>query len=62
MINLTEDEIAFLDKIEKERRQHAEAQKKYRNRKAQDDPQYREKLRIYMKNYNEKKAKQIFIN
>ena len=55
MINLTEDEIAFLDKIEKERRQHAEAQKKYRNRKAQDDPQYREKLRIYMKNYNEKK-------
>ena len=55
MINLTEDEIAFLDKIEKERRQHAEAQKKYRNRKAQDDPQYKEKLRIYMKNYNEKK-------
>ena len=57
MINLTEDEIAFIEKIDKERRQHAEAQKKYRNRKAQDDPQYREKLRAYMKNYNEKKYK-----
>jgi hypothetical protein len=41
MIKLTEDEIAFLEKIDKERKQHAEVQKKYRNRKAQDDPQYR---------------------
>ena len=55
MIKLTEDEIAFLEKIDKERKQHAEAQKKYRNRKAQDDPQYKEKLREYMKKYNEKK-------
>jgi len=52
---LTEDEIAFLEKIDKERKQHAEAQKNYRNRKAQDDPQYKEKLREYMKNYNGKK-------
>ena len=52
---LTEDEIAFLDKIDKERKQHAEAQKNYRNRKAQDDPQYKEKLREYMKTYNGKK-------
>ena len=55
MIKLTEDEIAFLEKIDKERKQHAEAQKKYRNRKAQDDPQYKEKLREYMKKYKEKK-------
>ena len=55
MIKLTEDEIEFLEKIDKERKQHAEAQKKYRNRKAQDDPQYKEKLREYMKKYNEKK-------
>jgi len=55
MINLTEDEITFLEKIDKERKQHAEAQKIYRNRKAQDDPQYKEKLREYMKKYNEKK-------
>lgn len=55
MINLTEDEIAFLEKIDKERRQHAEAQNKYRYRKSQEDPQYKEKLRTYMKNYNEKK-------
>lgn len=55
MINLTEDEIAFLEKIDKERKQHAEAQKKYRNRKAHEDPEYRQKLREYMKNYNEKK-------
>ena len=53
--NSTEDETAFVEKIDKERRQHAEAQKEYRNRKAQDDPQYREKFRTYMKNYNEKK-------
>lgn len=55
MINLTVDEIAFLDKIDKERKQHAEAQKKYRNRKAHEDPQYKEKLREYMKSYNAKK-------
>jgi hypothetical protein len=42
MIKLTEDENEFLEKIDKERKQHAEAQKKYRNRKAQDYPQYRE--------------------
>jgi hypothetical protein len=55
MIKLTEDEITFLEKIDKERKQHAEAQKKYRNRKAQNDPEYKAKLREYMKNYNEKK-------
>jgi hypothetical protein len=55
MINLTEDEIAFLEKMDKEKRQHAEAQKNYRIRKTQNDPEYREKLREYMKNYNEKK-------
>ena len=55
MIKLTEDEITFLEKIDKERKQHAEAQKKYRNRKAQNDPEYRAKLREYMKNHNEKK-------
>ena len=55
MINLTEDEIAFLEKIDKERKQHAEAQKKYRYRKAQEDPEYKQKLREYMKSYNEKK-------
>jgi len=49
MINLSVDEIAFLEKIDKERKQHAEAQKKYRNRKAHEDPQYKEKLREYMK-------------
>ncbi len=41
----TEDEITFLEKIDKERKQYAEAQKKYRNRKAQNDPEYKEKLR-----------------
>ena len=55
MINLSVDEIAFLEKIDKERKQHAEAQKKYRNRKAQEDPEYKQKLREYMKSYNEKK-------
>ncbi len=55
MIKLTEDEITFLEKIDRERKQHAEAQKTYRNRKAQNDPEYRAKLREYMKNYNEKK-------
>ena len=55
MIKLTEDEITFLEKIDKERKKHAEAQKKYRNRKAENDPEYRAKLREYMKNYNEKK-------
>ena len=55
MINLTEDEIAFLEKMDKEKRQHAEAQKNYRIRKTQNDPEYREKLREYMKNFNEMK-------
>ena len=32
MINLSVDEIAFLEKIDKERKQHAEAQKKHRNK------------------------------
>jgi hypothetical protein len=36
MINLSVDEIAFSEKIDKERKQHAEAQKKYRNKKAHD--------------------------
>ena len=52
---MTEDEITFLEKIDRERKQYAEAQKKYRNRKAQNDPEYRAKLREYMKNHNEKK-------
>ena len=55
MINLTEDELAFLERMDKEKKQHAEAQKNYRIRKTQNDPEYREKLREYMKNYNEKK-------
>ncbi len=33
MINLSVDEIAFLEKIDQERKQHAEAKKKYRNKK-----------------------------
>jgi hypothetical protein len=35
MIKLTEVELTFLEKTDKERKQHADAQKKYRNRKAQ---------------------------
>ena len=61
MINLSVDEIAFLEKIDKERKQHAEAQKKYRNRKAQEDPEYKKKLREYMKSYNEKKQNKYFL-
>ena len=34
---------------------HAKAQKNYRLRKSQKDPQYESKLNEYMKNYNEKK-------
>ena len=54
MMKLTKDELAFLDKIDKERKQHAEAQKNYRTRKSQD-PQYKEKINEYMRNYYEKK-------
>ena len=54
MMKLTEDDLAFLDKIDKERKRHAEAQKNYRTRKAQD-PQYKEKINEYMRNYYEKK-------
>ena len=61
MINLSVDEIAFLEKIDKERKQHAEVQKKYRNRKAQEDPEYKKKLREYMKSYNEKKQNKYFL-
>ena len=61
MINLSVDEIAFLEKIDKERKQHAEAQKKYRNKKAQEDPEYKKKLREYMKSYNEKKQNKYFL-
>ena len=45
---------------DKERKQHAEAQKNYRDRKAQDDPQYKEKLREYMKTYNGKAPLQLW--
>ena len=54
MSKLTADEIAFINKIEREKKLHAEAQKNYRKRKSQD-PKYKEKVNEYMKNYNEKK-------
>ena len=52
---LTSDEISFLEKIENEKKLHAKAQKNYRLRKSQNDPQYKTKLNEYMKNYNGKK-------
>ena len=52
---LTSDEIIFLEKMENEKKLHANAQKNYRLRKSQNDPQYKTKLNEYMKNYNEKK-------
>jgi hypothetical protein len=52
---LTGDEIAFLEKMENEKRLHAQAQKNYRKRKSEKDPQYKTKLNEYMKNYNNKK-------
>ena len=52
---LTSDEIAFLEKMENEKRLHAQAQKNYRKRKSEKDPQYKTKLNEYMKNYNNKK-------
>ena len=52
---LTPDEIKFLDKIETEKTLHAAAQKNYRKRRSENDPQYREKLNQYMKKYNESK-------
>ena len=55
MSKLTADEIAFINKIEREKKLHAEAQKNYRKRKSQEDPKYKEKVNEYMKNYNEKK-------
>ncbi len=53
--NLTSDEIAFLEKIDKERKVHANAQNNYRKRKLQNDPEYKTKLNAYMKKYNENK-------
>ena len=52
---LTSDEISFLEKIENEKKLQANAQKNYRLRKSQNDPQYKTKLNEYMKNYNGKK-------
>jgi hypothetical protein len=52
---LTSDEIAFLEKMENEKKLHASAQKDYRKRKLEKDPQYRAKINEYMKKYNEKK-------
>ena len=49
---LTSDEIVFLEKMENEKKLHAKAQKNYRLRKSQNDPQYKTKLNEYMKNYN----------
>ena len=40
----TSDEIAFLEKMENEKRLHAQAQKNYRKRKSEKDPQYKTKL------------------
>ena len=51
---LTSDEMVFLEKMENEKKLHAKAQKNYRLRKSQKDPQYKSKLNEYMKNYNEK--------
>lgn len=53
--NLTSDEIAFLEKIDKERKLHANAQNNYRKKKLQNDPEYKTKLNEYMKKYNENK-------
>jgi len=53
--NLTSDEIAFIEKIDKERKLHANAQNKYRKRKLQNDPEYKTKINEYMKKYNENK-------
>ena len=47
---LTPDEIKFLDRIEREKTLHAAAQKNYRKRMSENNPQYREKLNQYMKN------------
>ena len=52
---LTSDEIVFLEKMENEKKLHANAQKSYRFRKSQNDPQYKTKLNEYMKSYNAKK-------
>jgi hypothetical protein len=52
---LTSDEIAFLEKMENEKKLHASAQKNYRKRKSEKDPQYKTKLNEYMKKYNEKR-------
>ena len=52
---LTSDEIAFLEKMENEKKLHASAQKDYRKRKLEKDPQYRAKINEYMKKYNENK-------
>ena len=43
MLNLTEDDLASLEKIDKERRQHAEAPKNFRKRKTYNDREYKEK-------------------
>ena len=50
---LTSDEIIFLEKMENEKKLHANAQKNYRLRKSQNDPQYKTKLNEYMIKYNE---------
>ena len=52
---LTSDEIVFLEKMENEKKLHANAQKNYRLKKSQNDPQYKTKINEYMKNYNAKK-------
>ena len=52
---LTSDEIAFLEKMENEKKLHASAQKNYRKRKSEKDPQYKTKLNEYMKKNNEKR-------
>ncbi len=52
---LTNDEILLLEKMENEKKLDAKAQKDYRLRKSQNDPQYKTKLNEYMKKYNEKK-------
>ena len=52
---LTSDEIIFLEKMENEKKLHANAQKNYRLKKSQNDPQYKTKINEYMKNYNAKK-------
>ena len=49
---LTPEEIAFLDKINKQKQKHNEAQAKYRVSKADE-------IKVYNKKYHEEKQKKL---